>query len=165
MSNVKSFLDQGLYVPADHPTLASQTTPNILHVTRTLPGLSPKPFRFILVDSPDQFKPEYWSRVVAVFTTGQTWQFRGYKWREPQQLFENVLGVYVGEKAQPLPTDIKGWGSAVRKFELERWDERSHGANIDPDQRQNKRWRDRETVEELWRILEAHMRSKGEWKR
>lgn len=165
MSNIKSFLDQGVYVPADHPVLSSQMTPNILHVTRTLPSLSPKPYRFILVESPDQFKPEYWTRVVAVFTTGQTWQFRGYKWREPQALFENVLGLYIGEKGLPVPNDIKGWGSAVKKFDLERWDERGHGANVDQEARQNRRWRDRETVEELWRMLEAHMRGKGDWKR
>ncbi|KAK5075500.1 accessory factor associated with RNA polymerase II [Lithohypha guttulata] len=165
MSNIKSFLDQGVFVPPDHPALSSQMTPNILHVTRTLPSLSPKPFRFILVDSPDQFKPEYWSRVVAVFTTGQTWQFKSYKWREPQQLFENVLGVYVGEKGLPLATEIKGWGSAVRKFEVERWDERAHGVGVDMDQRANRRWRDRETVEELWRSIENNMKSKGDWNR
>lgn len=165
MANVKSFLDQGVFVPADHPILSSQMTPNILHVTRSLPSLSAKPFRFILVDSPDQFKPEYWTRVVAVFTTGQTWQFKGYKWQQPQQLFENVLGVYVGEKGQPLPNDIKGWGSAVKKIELDRWDERSHGPNVDHDTRQARRWRDRETVEDLWRTVESYMRGKGDWKR
>ena len=140
-------------------------TPNILHVTRSMPSLSQKPYRFILVDSPDQFKPEYWSRVVAVFTTGQTWQFRGYKWREPQQLFENVLGIFVGEKGQPLPNEIKGWGSAVKRFEVDRWDERGHGSNVDSEQRANQRWRDRETVEELWRGIEGYMRSRGEWRR
>lgn len=73
--------------------------------------------------------------------------------------------MYVGEKGQPIPNEIKGWGSAVRKFELERWDERGHGPSVDQEVRQNRRWRDRETVEELWRTLEGHMRGKGDWKR
>lgn len=165
MTNIKSFLDDGVFVPPDHPQLSAQLVGNIAHVTRTLSSLSAKPYRFILVDSPDNFKPEYWNRVVAVFTTGQTWQFSSYKWRQPQVLFDNVLGVYVGEKGLPLPNEIKGWGSAVKTFQLERWDERAHGTSVDIDQRANRRWRDRETVEELWRNIEGFMRSKGDWKR
>lgn len=165
MSNIKTFLDTGLYVPPDHPTLSTQTTANLLHITRTLHSLSEKPFRFILVDSPDQFKPDYWSRVVAVFTTGQSWQFRSYKWREPQELFGHVLGIYVGEKGPPIPAEVKGWGSSVKTYAVERWDERAHGANVEPETRTGRRWRDRETVEEVWRAIEAHMRGRGEWKR
>ncbi|KIW55968.1 hypothetical protein PV05_04671 [Exophiala xenobiotica] len=165
MSNVKTFLDTGLYVPPDHPTLSTQTTANLLHITRTLHSLGEKPYRFILVDSPEQFKPDYWSRVVAVFTTGQVWQFRGYKWREPQELFGHVLGVYVGEKGLPTPPEVKGWGSSVKTFAVERWDERAHGANVDQETRVARRWRDRETVEEVWRSIEGHMRGRGEWKR
>lgn len=165
MSNVKSLLDSGLFVPPDHPQLASSTTANLLHITRTLPSLSSKPLRFIVVDSPDNFKPEYWSRVVAVFTTGQKWQFSAYKWREPQELFQHVLGVYIGEKGQPLPSEVKGWGGSVKSFMVERWDERSHGASVPPETREARRWRDREVVEDIWRTVEAHMGGKGEWKR
>ena len=165
MSNVKTFLDTGLYVPPDHPTLSTQTTANLLHITRTLHSLSEKPYRFILVDSPEQFKPDYWSRVVAVFTTGQVWQFRGYKWREPQELFGHVLGIYVGEKGLPIPAEVKGWGSSVKTFAVERWDERAHGAAVEQEVRQGRRWRDRETVEEVWRGIEAYMRGRGEWRR
>ena len=128
-------------------------------------SLSEKPYRFIIVDSADNFKQEYWNRVVAVFTTGQTWQFKSYRWSSPQELFGHVLGIFVGEKGQPVPSDVKGWGSSVRTFSVERWDERGHGANVDPDTRVAKRWKDREVVEELWRSVEGYMRSKGEWKR
>jgi parafibromin len=138
---------------------------NLLHITRLLPKLSSRPFRFILVDSPDQFKPDYWSRVVAVFTTGQTWQFRGYKWREPQELFGHVLGIYLGERNVPVPSEVLGWGSNVRKFQVDRWDERGMGA-VEASVREGKRWRDREVVEEIWRTVEHWMGSKGaEWKR
>jgi parafibromin len=165
MSNIKTFLDTGLFVPPDHPTLSTQTTANLLHITRTMPSLGEKPFRFILVDSPEQFKPDYWSRVVAVFTTGQTWQFRTYKWREPQELFGHVLGIYLGEKGLPIPGEVKGWGSSVKSFAVDRWDERAHGAAVEQETRMSRRWRDRETVEEMWRSIEGYMRGKGEWKR
>jgi parafibromin len=118
------------------------------------------------VDSPDQFKPDYWNRVVAVFTTGQTWQFRGYKWREPQELFGHVLGIFVSERNTPTPAEVLGWGSNVKKFQVDRWDERSHGAGVEGQVRDAKRWRDREVVEEIWRTVEGWMASKGaEWKR
>jgi parafibromin len=167
LSNIKSFLDSGLFVPADHPTLSSQTTANLLHITRPLQSLDPsgRPYRFIIVDSPEQFKPDYWNRVVAVFTTGQVWQFRGYKWREPQELFGHVLGIYVGERGGPVPSEVKGWGSGVKSFFVDRWDERAHGGAVDQSTREGRRWRDREVVEEVWRTIEAYMRGKPEWRR
>jgi parafibromin len=167
MSNIKTFLDTGLFVPPDHPTLSSQTTANLLHITRPLPLLdrSGRPFRFIIVDSPEHFKPDYWNRVVAVFTTGQTWQFRSYRWRDPAELFSNVLGIYVGEKGVPVPEGVKGWGSGVKVFAVERWDERGHGAGVDATTREGRRWRDREVVEEVWRAVEGGMGGKGGWRR
>ncbi|KAF7503510.1 hypothetical protein GJ744_003661 [Endocarpon pusillum] len=167
LSNIKSFLDSGLFVPADHPQLSSQTSTNLLHITRPLRSLDPsgRPYRFIIVDSPEQFKPDYWNRVVAVFTTGQVWQFRSYKWREPQELFGHILGVYVGERGQNPPNEVRSWGSGVKSFFLERWDEKAHGTNVDVQTREGRRWRDRETVESLWGAIEGHMRSKGEWRR
>ncbi|KAJ9620558.1 accessory factor associated with RNA polymerase II [Taxawa tesnikishii (nom. ined.)] len=93
LSNIKSFLVDGIYTP---PTSAASGL-NILHVNRTIQSIEPsRPMRFILVESPDNFKPDYWSRVVAVFTTGQAWQFKGYKWQQPAELFNHALGVYVG---------------------------------------------------------------------
>ena len=54
----------------------------------------------------------------------------------------------------------------MKKFQVDRWDERSHGAGVEGQVRDAKRWRDREVVEEIWRTVEAWMASKGaEWKR
>jgi parafibromin len=88
---IKSFLNTGIYIPPSH--LTAGTSSSILHISRLLFILDPqRSFRFILVDTSDQFKPDYWSRVVAVFTTGQTWQFKNCKWSDQQELFRNVLG-------------------------------------------------------------------------
>lgn len=32
---------------------------------------------------------EAWDRVVCVMTTGQEWQFKPYKWKEPKELFHH----------------------------------------------------------------------------
>lgn len=165
MSNIKSFLDEGLYVPFDHPQLANADAANLLHLTRKMNNLGEKPYRFILVDSPEQFKPEYWDRVVAVFTTGQTWQFRSYKWQEPQALFDHVLGIYVGVKGESVPKEVTGWGNNVKAFTVDQWDERSQGKNVDHEARMTARWKDREVVEEVWRAIEASMKGKGIWRR
>ncbi|KAL1969937.1 hypothetical protein VTN77DRAFT_7447 [Rasamsonia byssochlamydoides] len=175
LSNIKSFLQDGVFVPPDHPTLASGTTSNIHIITRAMrlgdasqagvtggPGgassqslTAPrKPMRFILVDSTANFKPDYWQRLVAVFTTGQTWQFKSYKWSNPPELFRHAVGIYVGLRGEEVPEQVKKWGRGVNTFVLERWDEKGgvHGAG---------RWRDREVVEGIWAVIEESMRAKG----
>ncbi|OCK82059.1 CDC73-domain-containing protein [Lepidopterella palustris CBS 459.81] len=152
MSNIKSFLDNGLYVPANS-TEASATSSNLLHLTRLLPTIdTTRPLRFILVDTPDQFKPDYWSRVVAVFTTGQTWQFKGYKWTNPTELFGHALGVYVGWQGEEPPAVVKGWGRGVVSVKVDKWSTVQGTAG---------RWRDREVVEQVWGAIEESMRAKG----
>lgn len=153
MSNIKSFLDSGAYIPPDNALAGSSTTANILHISRLLPSIDPsRPLRFILVDTPEQFKPDYWSRVVAVFTTGQTWQFQSYKWQSPPDLFKNALGIYLGWRGEDAPATVKGWGRGVVSAQVEKWNQ-SQGAQG--------RWRDREVVEGIWGQVEESMRSRG----
>ncbi|KAH9826153.1 RNA pol II accessory factor, Cdc73 family, C-terminal [Teratosphaeria destructans] len=142
MPNIKSFLEEGIYTTPDTGSSA-----NLLHLTRTLPSISPqKPIRFILVDDPSSFRPDYWDRLVAVFTTGQTWQFKNYKWQQPAELFSHALGIYVGWKGEVIPDTVRGWGRGVMVAQIDKG-----GA----------RWRDKEVVEELWRGIEARMKGMG----
>lgn len=178
LSNIQSFLNTGLFVPPDHPTLASHTSTNMVYIMRHMRSLesggsgsgggggggSEKKTRFIIVDSPEMFKPDYWSRVVAVFTTGQTWQFKSYKWREPVELFRHALGVYVGWEGEPVPKEVRGWGRGVVSFAVQRWDERVHARAVLEGGEQGGmgvRWRDREVVEGVWASVEGAMRGRG----
>jgi parafibromin len=108
--------------------------------------------RFIIVDTPEQFKPDYWGRVVAVFTTGQMWQFKGYKWQSPPELFSHALGLYVGWRNESVPESVKGWGKGVKSVAVDKWNA-TQGAQG--------RWRDREVVESVWSYIEESMRAKG----
>lgn len=140
----------GVYSP---PTSTTSSGLNILHVNRVLNSIDPaRPLRFILVETPDNFKPDYWSRVVAVFTTGQAWQFKGYKWQNPADLFSHTLGVYVGWRGELVPDQVKGWGRGVVNLSVDQWRE---------GQTAQQRYRDRETVEEVWNAIEATMRARG----
>ncbi len=141
MSNIKSFLVDGVYTQPE-----SGSGSNILHISRTLPNISSHSLRFILVDSPDNFRPDYWSRVVAVFTTGQTWQFKNYKWQNPAELFANALGVYVGFRGEVVPDTVKGWGRGVLTVQIDKGVQR---------------WRDREVVEDVWSAIEGRMKAIG----
>jgi parafibromin len=153
MSNIKSFLESGIYTPPEPSVSTSSASASILHIARVLPSIDPvRAIRFIIVDTPEQFKPEYWSRVVAVFTTGQTWQFKSYKWANPTELFRNTMGVYVGWRGEPPPDTVKSWGRGVLTTALEKWNAAAGNAA---------RWRDREVVEAIWKGIEDNMRHKG----
>lgn len=154
MSNIKSFLETGRYTPSDNSSTAT-----MLHIMRTMKEIDPgRPIRFILVEGPEQFKPEYWNRVVAVFTTGQAWQFKSYKWSTPAELFKHVQGVYVGWRGETVPQGIKDWGHRVLNCSIDKWADPSiPGADVN-------RWRDREVAEGIWKAIETNMRQKG-WKR
>ncbi|KXJ85787.1 Cdc73 family RNA pol II accessory factor [Microdochium bolleyi] len=157
MSNIKSFLEGGQYIPPDSEA-ASYTGASMLHINRLMKDIDPnRPMRFILVEGPEQFKPEYWTRVVAIFTTGQSWQFKSYKWSNPQELFRHIPGIYLGWRGEQPPENVKSWGHRVMTIGIDRW----KGTTTGPDP---SRWRDREIVEDVWKAIEGNMRNKG-WRR
>nr|CDI52906.1 related to CDC73-DNA-directed RNA polymerase II accessory protein [Melanopsichium pennsylvanicum 4] len=78
-----------------------------------------------------------WNRVIGVFTTGQAWQFKTYKWSEPRELFKNVMGVYVRWHNEPQNANIRDWN--VVEIQVDR----------------NKRHTDKQAVSHFWRQLES----------
>ncbi|KAI1134346.1 CDC73-domain-containing protein [Hypoxylon sp. FL0543] len=159
MSNIKSFLENGQYVPPNSLSASSSTGASMLHINRLMKDIDPnRPMRFVLVEGPEQFKPEYWSRVVAVFTTGQSWQFKNYKWSNPAELFRHVPGIYVGWRTEKPPESVRNWGHRVMSVGIDPWKEPVQGSI------ESSRWRDREIVEQIWKMIESNMRSKG-WRR
>ncbi|KAA8904880.1 RNA pol II accessory factor, Cdc73 family-domain-containing protein [Sphaerosporella brunnea] len=146
MANIKSFLEDGVFVS---PSTAIEAPPNFLRVSRLLPGIHPTiPIRFDVVDSAEKFKPEYWDKVVAVFTTGQEWQFKGYKWSNPVELFREVKGFYVGWDGDQVAESVKRWGTGVNVLQVER----------------GRRFRDRELCEKFWEAVERQLKAKGWWR-
>lgn len=152
MSNVKKFLEEGVFVPADS-ALAPSTDVSRLQVMRKMNSIDPgRALRFHIAENPDQFKPDHWSRLVAVFTTGQEWQFKSYRWSSPAELFARVLGIYVGWGGEIVPDVVKNWGRSVRVVGVDKWSTVKG---------QSGRWKDREAVEAVWNGIEESMRAKG----
>ncbi|KAK9447665.1 RNA pol II accessory factor, Cdc73 family-domain-containing protein [Limtongia smithiae] len=139
MANVKDFLERGSYTPPQ----ASASGVNIQMISRQSPRLGS--MRFVVVDSVERFKPDYWDRVVAVFTTGQSWQFRAYPTglSDPHALFQKVKGFCVVYAGDPVPDAIRTWNVDVVQVD------KLH------------RFRDRETVEGLWDVLDKWMGARG----
>ncbi|KAF2035129.1 CDC73-domain-containing protein [Setomelanomma holmii] len=147
MGNVKTFLDDGVFTPTD----AAAASTNMVRVQRVMPSVSSSPITFILVDSTTSFKPTYWSRVVAVFTTGQTWQFKTYKYSNPAELFSHYPGIYVGWSNEDPPDSVLSLGRGVLPVKVDKWTGTEKG-----------RWRDREVVERIWGRIEEGMK-RGGW--
>lgn len=143
MANIKAFLENGHFSP---PALNAGPVPQIQHVSRPMQTINPMaPVRFVVVDSSEKFKPEYWERVVAVFTTGQEWQFKSYKWSDPVTLFREVRGFYVGWEGEGVPDTVKRWGNGVQPFAVSR----------------RNRFKDKEVSEQFWLSVENWMSIKG----
>ncbi|CAN6614463.1 cell division control protein 73 [Trichomonascus vanleenenianus] len=138
-ANAKEFFEQGVFAPAVNSAGAGSA---IQFMSRYSPKLGSK-VRFVVADSVENFKPENWSRVVAVFVTGQPWQLKSYFWPDPNELFRKVMGFAVVYKGDPVPPALKHWN--VNIIELDR----------------NKRFKDKEAVEKIWDRIDTVLAKRG----
>ncbi|KAH3671234.1 hypothetical protein WICMUC_004751 [Wickerhamomyces mucosus] len=147
ISNVKPFLELSKFIdpnsqnPEDQSLLNSNTD-NIRNVTHVFPRIGKQ--SFLVVNNTDNFtKAEYWDRVVAIVTTGQSWQFKSYKWSNPKELFQKIKGYYFHYDKDLIPQQIKEWN--VQKVPIDK----------------NRRFRDAESLNLFWDSIEKILVSKG----
>ncbi|KAK6198701.1 accessory factor associated with RNA polymerase II [Scheffersomyces amazonensis] len=140
LSNVKQFLEEGAFVepdPSNKPT-------GLVTIRHKSDKLISSAQQIIVVDNVDMFnKPEYWDRVVAIFTTGQAWQFSKYKYAKPEELFQHYAGFYLSYQADPTPRQIKDWN--VNEIKVDR----------------DKRFRDTMIVRDFWTDIDKILLAKG----
>lgn len=138
LSNISKFLQDSVFEP---PTISSNNNGVVKIKKQTKFG----PISFLLIDNTDKFfnKPDYWRRVVAIFTTGQNWQFKNYQISNPSELFRNYPGFYINH-GEPVPKHVKDWGN-VNVLSIDK----------------TKRFRDRQIVESFWNVVERYMTYKG----
>lgn len=140
MSNVKAFLEKGQF---EEPS-STMGGPDMMYITRQSKQFD-RNVKFVVVSNVSKFftKPEHWDRVVAVFTTGQEWQFKNYRDFEPLTLFQKVKGYFVHYSGDPVPENVNSWNLEVVPIERTR------------------RFKDRQTSEALWESLEKFMAARG----
>lgn len=145
MANIKSFLERGLYVnpqTSDPEQQEHLSSSDITMITHTFPTLGK--VTFMCVDNTDKFsKEEHWDRTVAVFTTGQKWQFKNYKWSSPSELFRKVKGYYFHFEKEPIPQTCSEWNVEL--------------VGID----KHKRFKDAVVLNRFWDSVERAMTAKG----
>lgn len=131
MYNIRDFLTGSSYVP---PTEAKQNAKGVKESTITIEhssGSSKAKSAFQIVDNPTRLSIEDWNRVKAVFVQGPAWQFKGWKWENPVDLFQNgiytrlstsiiclVCGYYVHYEDTAVEPQVASWN--VHKLTISR---------------------------------------------
>ncbi|KAI0373122.1 RNA polymerase II-associated protein [Pilatotrama ljubarskyi] len=150
MYNVRRFLQDAVFEPSQEARARAAAEGNaraedVIPIYRKRTTIDPSgretetQTRYFVVDSAEalaKFGPDAWDRVVCVMTTGQTWQFRPYKWQEPKTLFHHVKGIYFSWTNDPPNPKIKDWNVTELK--------------IDP----HRRHVDKSVVAHFWRTLD-----------
>ncbi|AMD19970.1 HCL181Cp [Eremothecium sinecaudum] len=140
IANIKQFLEESQYLhPKELPTVQNDLTT----VVKKFDRIS-RPIKFLIVNNTRLFtKPEYWNRVVGIFTTGHEWQFNNYQWSNPADLFQRCRGYYFHFAGDVIPKNVNQWN--VQKIELDK----------------SKRYKDVEVLRFFWDTMEKELLSRG----
>ncbi|CAK9438682.1 uncharacterized protein LODBEIA_P29060 [Lodderomyces beijingensis] len=142
LSNIKTFFEEGHYT---EPVPTNRPKSGVVILNHRSDNLVSAAQKIMVVDNTDLFtSPEYWNRVIAVFTTGQTWQFAKYTPSQPEALFQKYAGFYVGYQGESTPPQIRDWN--VREIKVDRGD---------------KRFKDKVIVKDFWLEIDKILVSKG----
>ena len=75
------------------------------------------PRRYHIMDSTDKLQPGDWDKVVAIFTHGADWQFKGWRWGRaagrpditPVEVFDRTRGFFLHYEDEPVPPSVRRW--------------------------------------------------------
>ncbi|EGZ11484.1 hypothetical protein PHYSODRAFT_336015 [Phytophthora sojae] len=139
MLNARDFLEDGVYVSNVQKKADGHRKQQSMMITHEEDG---HVYTFKIVDTVSRFRDKDWRSVVGVIVSGQSWQFKGWKWKFPLEVFKKVCGVYIYNQGSQLNPDIKQWDVKVLM--------------IHPD----KRHLDKVAAKEFWRYLFAFIKLK-----
>lgn len=141
MSNIKEFLEEGRFAA---PNPSNRPDSGLVMINHPSDKLISSGQKIMVVDNIENFtKLEYWERVIAIFTTGQTWQFSRYIHPEPENLFQKYRGFYFGYQGEQAPSQIKDWN--VTEIRVDR----------------DKRFKDKVAVKDFWTEIDKILINKG----
>ncbi|RLN49045.1 hypothetical protein BBJ29_006212 [Phytophthora kernoviae] len=139
MLNAKDFLEDGVYVSNMQKKADGHRKAQSMMITHEEDG---HVYTFKVVDTVSRFRDKDWRAVVGVIVSGQSWQFKGWKWKFPLEVFKKVCGVHIYNQGSQLNPEIKQWDVKVLM--------------IHPD----KRHLDKVAAKEFWRHLFAFIKLK-----
>lgn len=141
MYNCLRFLDKGQFTTTSEAKSHSRGKENMLSFDHKF-GPASRTIRFQIVDNPARLVKDDWSRVVAVFVQGSLWQFKGWKWESPVELFQNVLGFSLQFDDAQVDSNVASW--KVHRLTISR----SH------------RHLDATAVFQFWARIEDHLKAR-----
>ncbi|EEZ97432.2 parafibromin [Tribolium castaneum] len=136
MYNAKEILQDLKFVSVEQKKNEGAKRDNEVLVQRQRNGQT-VPYR--VVDNPAKLSPSDWDRVVAVFVMGPAWQFKGYPWENPVEIFSKVAAFHIKYDEMKLDANVERW--AVTVIELSR----------------TKRHLDRAALMVFWEKLDRHI--------
>uniref|UniRef100_A0A7S3Y6H8 Cell division control protein 73 C-terminal domain-containing protein n=1 Tax=Heterosigma akashiwo TaxID=2829 RepID=A0A7S3Y6H8_HETAK len=109
--NAKEFMQDGSFVPSQEKRRAGAAKPARVVVERARPPGAPGEgnWTFEVVDNAARLKPRDWDRVVAVVVQGAAWQFKGWKYPQPLDLFNRYLGIYFQYEDEKIAAAVQQW--------------------------------------------------------
>ncbi|KAI7891633.1 RNA pol II accessory factor, Cdc73 family-domain-containing protein [Mucor mucedo] len=134
--NIKQFLEDQKYEDSQALRDEGRKKPERVTVERKKPNGQSVPYH--VVDSVAHFKQSDWDRVCCVFVAGQLWQFKGWKWEKPVELFSNVKGFYPKWTSDKITAPASEW--AVSEMNIHR----------------HKRHMDKAAVSQFWDALDSY---------
>lgn len=168
LANAQSLLADSVYIDANTARLQHQSSAegssqgvtasaspkplsDFVIMTTKLGTAHPIPVRF--VDKPTKLTEAEWRhQVVAVFATGQRWQFKdfcphlpGLFPHAPVDLFQQVLGVHLMYDEKTIDPVVSSWNCAVLKIS------------------RNRRHQDAVAANMFWSLLTEHIKLKRPW--
>lgn len=112
--NARSLLEHGSYKTTDECRKQNPSTkkPRYVSFTRQQ-GKYAQEFR--IIEDPCILRKEDWERVVAIFTDGREWQFKGWITENPTELFTKYQGFHLSYEDTEPNDNIKNWPVKVLK--------------------------------------------------
>jgi parafibromin len=127
-------LEKGTFIPTEEKKKSNPKKEKIVVVRHTHEKQLEE---YHVIDNPEKLSKSDWDRVVAVFTNGQTWEFKGWFSENPTQIFTRYKGFHAAYDDQQVHENIKKW--PVKVLRIGR-------AAI-------KRHTDQTVVREFWKVL------------
>jgi parafibromin len=143
--NAKDLLQNGQFVGTADIKKQGRGVKKGTKVTVTHPTQSRSdysvPQTFEVVDNCRKFTSKEWARVVCVFTDGQAWQFKDWKYSTPLEAFapQHSLGIHLFLDDRPIEPIIKTWN--VERLAISN----------------KKRHLDRILYADFWRLLDEYL--------
>ena len=113
--NVEELLIQGTFIPSDerqHSAGTQRMHERIITRPRLPDGTGGGMYK--IIDDASKLSEKDWGRVVAVFVTGQVWQFKNWKYSNPAELFNHILGVHLTTEGNlTVDANVKSWNCRV----------------------------------------------------